>query len=58
MGYFLAFVMDTLRKKEEPREQEIDHNVCVCCGSLNVTDHESKSDTEESDGEHENAVHR
>ena len=58
MGNFQAFVMDTLRKKEEPRDQEIDRNVCVCCGSLNVTDHESKSDTEESDGEHENALYR
>ena len=30
MGNFLAYVMETLRKQEEPKEQEIDHNVCVC----------------------------
>ena len=30
MGNFLAYVMETLRKKEEPKEQEIDHNVYVC----------------------------
>ena len=29
MGNFLAYVMETLRKKEELREQEIDHKVCV-----------------------------
>ena len=58
MGNFLAFVMETLGKKEEPKEQEIDHNVCVCCGSLNVTDHESKPDAEESDGGNEDSLCR
>ena len=57
MGNFLAYVMATLRHQPEPKETEIDHNVCVCCGSVNVTDHE-KSDAEESDGEHENALCR
>ena len=57
MGNFLAYVMETLRKPE-PKETEIDHNMCVCCGSVNVADHETKSDAEESDGEHENALCR
>ena len=42
-------LMETLLKKEEPKESEIDHNVVICCGSLNVTEHDSKSDEEESD---------
>ena len=58
MGNFLAYVMETLRNKEEHNEQEIDHTVCVCCGSLNVADHETKSDTEESDGNHEDTLCR
>ena len=58
MGNFLTFVMETLLKKEDhPKEQEIDHNVCVCCGSLNVQDH-LKSDTDESDGSHEDTLCR
>ena len=55
MGNFLTYMMDTLRKPEA-KETEIDHNMCVCCGSVNVADHETKSDAEESDGEHENAL--
>ena len=51
MGNFLAYMMETLRKPEH-KEAEIDHNMCVCCGSVNVADHE------ESDGEHENALCR
>ena len=57
MGNFLAYVMETLRKPEA-KETEIDHNMCVCCGSVNVAEHETKSDVEESDGEHENALCR
>ena len=57
MGSFLTYVMGTLMQAE-PKETEIDHNVCVCCGSLNVAEHETKSDVEESDGEHENALCR
>ena len=57
MGNFLAYMMETLRKPEH-KEAEIDHNMCVCCGSVNVADHETKSDAEESDGERENAVCR
>ena len=57
MGNFLAYVMATLTKKEEPKEQEIDHNICVCCGSVKVTDHETKSDAEESDG-HQDTLRR
>ena len=49
MGTLLTLLMETLLKKEEPKEHEIDHNVVICCGSLNVTEHESKSDLEESD---------
>ena len=45
----MTLLMETLLKKEEPKESEIDHNVVICCGSLNVTEHESKSDLEESD---------
>ena len=55
MGNFLAYMMETLRKPE-PKETEIEHNMCVCCGSVRVADHETKSDAEESDGEHENAL--
>ena len=55
MGNFLTYMMDTLRKPEA-KETEIDHNMCVCCGSVNVAEHETKSDVEESDGEHENAL--
>ena len=58
MGNFLAFVMETLGKKEEPKDQEIDHNVCVCCGSLNVAEHETKSEAEESDGDNEDTLRR
>jgi hypothetical protein len=57
MGNFLTYMMDTLRKPEA-KETEIDHNMCVCCGSVNVAEHETKSDVEESDGEHENALCR
>ena len=57
MGNFLAYMMETLRKPEA-KETEIDHNMCVCCGSVNVADHETKSDAEESDGEHENPLCR
>lgn len=58
MGGFLTYVMETLRHQPESKETEIDHNVCVCCGSLNVAEHETKSGGEESDGEHENALCR
>jgi len=58
MGNFLAFVMETLGKKGEPKDQEIDHNVCVCCGSLNVAEHETKSEAEESDGDNEDTLRR
>jgi hypothetical protein len=58
MGSFLTYVMETLRHQPEPKETEIDHNMCVCCGSVNVTEHETKSGGEESDGEHENALCR
>ena len=57
MGNFLAYMMEMLRKPEH-KEAEIDHNMCVCCGSVNVAEHETKSDAEESDGEHENALCR
>ena len=57
MGNFLAYMMETLRKPEA-KETEIDHNMCVCCGSVNVAEHETKSDVEESDGEHENTLCR
>ena len=57
MGNILAYMMETLGKSEH-KESEIDHNMCVCCGSVNVTDPETKSGAEESDGEHENALCR
>ena len=57
MGNFLAYMMETLGKSEH-KESEIDHNMCVCCGSVSVTDPETKSGAEESDGEHENALCR
>ncbi len=58
MGSFLTYVMETLRHQPEPKETEIDHNVCVSCVSANVAEHETKSDVEESDGEHQSALCR
>ena len=35
-----------------PAEHEIDHNVCICCGTFNAaSEHEKECDVEKADGD-------
>ena len=50
MGSFLSLLAGKLMAaSEEPKEiqehTEVDHNACICCGTLNI--HEDRDDTEE-----------
>ena len=50
MGSFLSLLAGRLLAAEEPKEfqehAEVDHNACICCGTLNI--HEAdREDTEE-----------
>ena len=53
MGSFLSqLVGKLLGDSKPPAEHEIDHNVCICCGTLNVAsehEHEKDSDQEKTD---------
>ena len=43
MGAFLSQVvgklLSGLGEYDKPPEHEIDHNMCVCCGTLNVAEY-------------------
>ena len=49
MGAFLSHVVAKLLGDGKPPEGEIDHNIVVCCGSLNVTEQEKESEQERTD---------
>ena len=55
MGAFLSqMVGKLLGDGKPPVEGEIDHNICVCCGTLNVaepSEHEKDSSEEKEDGD-------
>ena len=58
MGSFLSQIVGKLLgDSKPPAEHEIDHNVCICCGTLNVaSEHEKESDVEKADDD-KDAVH-
>ncbi len=48
MGAFLSQIVGKLLGEGKPMESEIDHNICVCCGTLNVAEpSEHKKDSSE-----------
>ena len=50
MGAFLSQLLGD----GKPMESEIDHNICVCCGTLNVaepSEHQKDSSEEREDGD-------
>ena len=52
MGAFLSHVVARLLGDGKPPEGEIDHNIVVCCGTLNMAEHEKDIElqkTEEDD---------
>ena len=51
MGSFLSQIVGKLLGDgKPPAEHEIDHNVCICCGTFNVaSEHEKDSDQERTD---------
>ena len=51
MGSFLSQIVGKLLGDgKPPAEHEIDHNVCICCGTLNVaSEHEKDSNQEKTD---------
>ncbi len=49
MGAFLSQIVGKLLGDGKPPEGEIDHNIVVCCGTLNLTEHEKESDQERTD---------
>ena len=53
MGSFQSQIVGKLlRDSKPPVEHEIDHNVCICCGTFNVaSEHEKESDVEKADGD-------
>ena len=62
MGAFLSQLVGKMLGDPPSLEAEVDHNACICCGTMNVTepkreDTEEKEDTDKGDG-HQDAVHR
>ena len=55
MGAFLSQIVGKLLGDGKPMENEFDGNICVCCGTLNVTEpseHEKDgSEEREEDGD-------
>ena len=53
MGSYLSHIVSKLLGDSKPPvEHEIDHNVCICCGTLNVaSEHEQDSDQKRTDGD-------
>ena len=53
MGSFLSQIVGKLLgDSEPPAEHEIDHNVCICCGTFNTaSEHEKECDVEKADGD-------
>ena len=46
MGAFLSQIMGKLLGDGKPPEGEIDHNIVVCCDTLNVAEHEKDIEQE------------
>ena len=54
MGAFLSHLVGKLLGEDikPPAEHEIDHNVCICCGTFNAaSEHEKECDVEKADGD-------
>ena len=54
MGPFLSHLVGKLLGEDSkpPAEHEIDHNVCICCGSFNAaSEQEKECDVEKADGD-------
>ena len=49
MGAFLSQMVGKLLGDGKPSDSEIDGNTVVCCGTLNVAEHEKQSDEERTD---------
>ena len=49
MGAFLSQMVGRLLGDGKPSDSEIDGNIVVCCGTLNVAEHEKDSDEKDSD---------
>ena len=50
MVAFLSQIVGKLLGDGKPVESEMDHNICVCCGTLNVaepSEHEKDSEEKE-----------
>ncbi len=53
MGAFLSHLVGKLLgDSKPPSEHEIDHDVCICCGTLNAaSEHEKEGVVEKADGD-------
>ena len=53
MGSFLSQIVGKLLgDSKPPAEHEIDHNICICCGTFNAaSEHEKEWDVEKTDGD-------
>ena len=49
MGAFLSHVVAKLLGDGKLPEGEIDHNIVVCCGSLNVAEHKNDIELQKTD---------
>ena len=46
MGAFLSQIMDKLLGGEREAHTEVDHNICLLCGTVNIVEPEQSSDDE------------
>ena len=53
MGAVRSQIVGRLLGDGKPIDSEIDHNICVCCGTLNMAEHceEKDSSEEREDGD-------
>ena len=46
MGAFLSQIMDKLLGGEREAHTEVDHNICLLCGTVNIMEPDQSSDDE------------
>ena len=53
MGSFQSQIVGKLLgDSKHPAEHETDHNVCICCGTLNLaSEHEKRNNVEKADSD-------
>jgi hypothetical protein len=44
MGAFLSQIMDKLLGGEREAHTEVDHNICLLCGTVNIVEQDSSDD--------------